>query len=163
MWQDAVGCLPVGVFDPACGSAVWRITKILYRKFEIYSQKRNCAATVPFPTFIFLCAICLFPRSVRIFCCRKIGGPITGIYKSLTKCGYWGLRQLSSFSGNTYCKSKFLCSASRALSLHGPPSGQSTSDFILNISWAFLTKIVWRIYPHTVKGFPFLLALYVTV
>jgi hypothetical protein len=28
----------------------------------------------------------------------------------------------------------------------------------LNISGAFLTRIVWRISPHTVKGFPVLLA-----
>jgi hypothetical protein len=27
----------------------------------------------------------IFPRSVCLFCCRKIGGPIVGIYKSLTE------------------------------------------------------------------------------
>ncbi len=51
---------------------------------NIYSQKRNCAATVPIPTFMFLCAIYIFLRSVCIFCCRKICGPIVGIYKPLT-------------------------------------------------------------------------------
>ncbi len=35
-------------------------------------------------TFMFLCAVCIFPRSICIFCCMKIGGPIVGIYKSLT-------------------------------------------------------------------------------
>jgi hypothetical protein len=50
---------------------------------NIYSQKRNCAA--PIRTFIFLCALFyIFPRSVYIFCCRKIGRPIVRIYKSLT-------------------------------------------------------------------------------
>jgi hypothetical protein len=58
------------------------IPKIL----NIYSQKRNCAATVPISTFICLSAIYKFPRSVCQFCCRKICGPILGIYtcKSLT-------------------------------------------------------------------------------
>jgi hypothetical protein len=38
-----------------------------------YSQKRNCAATVPIPTFMFLWVIYIFPRSVCLFCCRKTG------------------------------------------------------------------------------------------
>ncbi len=29
---------------------------------------------------MFLCAIYIFPGSVCLFCCRKIGGPIVGIY-----------------------------------------------------------------------------------
>jgi hypothetical protein len=29
---------------------------------------------------VYLCAIYIFPRSVCVFCCRKIGGPIVGIY-----------------------------------------------------------------------------------
>ncbi len=70
---------------------------------NIYSQKRNCAATIPSPTFMFLCAIYIFPPSVCKFCCRKIGGPIVGIYKSLRDTWMWKLRlrPRSSFSGNT--------------------------------------------------------------
>ncbi len=49
-----------------------------------YSQKRNCAATVTIPTFMFLWAFYIFPRSVCLFCCRKIGGPMVRIYRSLT-------------------------------------------------------------------------------
>ncbi len=45
-----------------------------------YSQKRNCVTTVPIPTFMFLWAIYIFPQSVCLFCCRKIGGLIVGIY-----------------------------------------------------------------------------------
>ncbi len=44
---------------------------------EKYFQKGNCAASFPISTFIYLWAVCLLSSS-------KIGGPILGIYKSLT-------------------------------------------------------------------------------
>ncbi len=48
-----------------------------------YSQKWNCAASFPFPTFMYLWAIFyIFPRSVRLFCCSKIGGPCEYINRS---------------------------------------------------------------------------------
>ncbi len=60
-----------------------------------------CAATVPIPIFMFLWAICIFPRSVCLFCCRKISGPIVGIYRSLTDTCMWklGLRPRNAYSG----------------------------------------------------------------
>ncbi len=68
-----------------------------------YFQKRNCAASVPILTFMFRWSIYIFPRSVCLFCCRKIGGPIVGIYRSLQtqKCGNWDWGRAIPFLGYT--------------------------------------------------------------
>ncbi len=73
------------------------------------SQKRNWAVTVPIPTFMFLSAIYIFPRSVCIIFCRKIG-EIVRIYKSLTayECGNWDWGRAVPFLGIN--KSTCLCS-----------------------------------------------------
>ncbi len=78
--------------------------KTLYRKFETnIPRKWNCAASVPILRFMFLWAIYIFPQSVCLFCFRKIGGLIVGIYKSLKdkRMRKLGLRLRSSYSGNT--------------------------------------------------------------
>ncbi len=49
----------------------------------------------------------IFPRSVCLFCCRKICGPI------LVEMWKLGLRQCNSFSGNTY--KRFLLQSGGAL------------------------------------------------
>ncbi len=56
-----------------------------------YSHKENSADSFPISKFMFQWAIYIFPRSVRLFCCRKIGGPIVGIYtlnrSRILECG----------------------------------------------------------------------------
>ncbi len=81
-------------------------TAISKHKFSEMKLRGLC----PNSTFMFLWAIYIFPRSVCLFCCRKIGGPIVEIYKSFTEheCGNQDLRRAVSFLG--VHKSVFLCS-----------------------------------------------------
>ncbi len=65
----------------------------------LYSQKLNCyfqnriiMFCLPVPTLIYLWEILYISRiGLPIFCCRKICGPILGIYKSLTDTWMWKL------------------------------------------------------------------------
>jgi hypothetical protein len=85
-----------------------------YRKFVTNIPRKGTARPhVPIPIYMFLSAIYIFPRLVCLFCCRKIGGLIVGIYKSLTD------RHMNVEIGNEAAlvpvlgiyKYKFLCSA----------------------------------------------------
>jgi hypothetical protein len=74
------------------------------QKWNCYFQIRIIMFCLPVPTLIYLWEIYIFPGSVSLFCCRKICGPILGIYKSLTDTWMWkkGLRSSNSWKRNTY-------------------------------------------------------------
>ncbi len=80
--------------------------QILYRKLENnIPWKETARSPVPIytvHTFIYLWAIYTFPRSVCLFGCSKIRGPILGIYKSLSDVWTWklGTRPRSLIFGN---------------------------------------------------------------
>jgi hypothetical protein len=86
-----------------------------YRKFETIIPRKETARLQFLPTFMFLWAIFIFPWSICLFSCRKIGGPAVGIYISLTdtECGNWDWGRALPFLG--IYKSKFLCSAGHTL------------------------------------------------
>ncbi len=73
----------------SCG---YHTARTQYRKFETnIPRKRIARGFSPIFTFMCLWAIYILPRSVCLFWCRKIDGPILGIYKLLTDIWMWKL------------------------------------------------------------------------
>ncbi len=66
-----------------------------------HSQKWNCEASFPIRKFMYLWAVCTFLRSIHLFRCSKIRGPMMEIYKSLTDTWMWklGTRPRNFFLG----------------------------------------------------------------
>ena len=117
-----------------------------------YSQKRNCTASVPISTFMFLWAIYIFLRSVCLFCWREICGPILEIYKSLTDTWMWklGLRPCNSFSGNICFKFSLLCLCSE-WSFYGPPLRlllYSTHEYSIADRWTGIWSCPWWLFGY---------------
>jgi hypothetical protein len=82
----------------------------------MYSKKRNCAGLSPNPISTSMClwAIYIFPGSVHLFSCSRIGRPIVGIYahiyRSQThKCGNWDWGHAIPFSGNIFVSNFRYC------------------------------------------------------
>jgi hypothetical protein len=64
-----------------------------------YSQKGNYSASFSISILMCMWAIYIFPRSVCLFCCRKICGLFLGIYKSLTDTWMWLIGRAIPFLG----------------------------------------------------------------
>ncbi len=79
-----------------------RTAKILYRKFETCIPRNELRVHSPNScTFMFLCAINIFLRSVCVFCYRKTGGPMVGnIHRLQThECVNWDCGRAVPFLG----------------------------------------------------------------
>jgi hypothetical protein len=74
-----------------CGDRSPHCNDTIPKIWNKYSQKRNWATSIPISTFLCLWAIYILPRSVCLFCCRKISGLILESINRLQthKCGNW--------------------------------------------------------------------------
>ncbi len=111
----------------------------------MYSQKWNCAASVPISTFMW--AIYILPGSVHIFYYSRIGRPIVGIYKSLRDTWKWklGLRPRSSFSRNICFNFLVLCLCSVETTLLGFAllfDSLSTTNLHFSVNFCMFTSLV---------------------
>ncbi len=95
------------------GSSSFRETSHTAKKFRfMYSQKRNCAASVPISKFMGLCIIYIFSQSVHLFSCSRIGWLIAAI------CRNWDWGRTLPFLGIFVLNFRYCFFAVRELGLH---------------------------------------------
>jgi hypothetical protein len=114
-WRSQQECIRLAPFGTL--ERIGALQRHNTKKFKTNNpRKRIARPQSQFPqSFMCMWAIYIFPRSVCLFCCRRICGPILGIYKSLTDT--WmcklGLTPRNSFSGNTYMGFPLQCASSQ--------------------------------------------------
>ena len=138
-----VFCLSTCTFGPL----VYTATKITF----MYSQKRKCAAAVPIFRFLCLLTYYMFPESVHILSCGRIGRLIVWIYTSLTDTWMWklGLWPSNSFSGKICFEFSTLCLCSAVCRSVCRPVFSSLYSlwFSIPVGPSYLTLLNWTIKP----------------
>ncbi len=89
-WWDLLHYLLLSSHRPLAEPWIPETSTCIVTKIQfIHSQKWNCSASFLVSTFMYLWAVYVFPGSVCLFGCNKIGRPILGIYTSLTDTWTW--------------------------------------------------------------------------